>query len=96
MRRRQAANGQSAADEHSPQTIPVALRPRNVIKVVSETAQYGLPPGESKNKVHSPPAGTLNSRSVSSLSLSVKSPTKAISIGSSSSGFDRCLDAQWT
>ena len=48
MRRWQAANVQSVADEHSPVTIPVALMFRILISVISDTAQYGLPPGESK------------------------------------------------
>ena len=48
MRRWQAANGQSAAEEHSPVTMPVARRPRSRMSVISDMAQYGLPPGESK------------------------------------------------
>ena len=43
-----AAKGQSVAEEHSPVTIPVACRSRSLISVISDTAQYGLPPGESK------------------------------------------------
>ena len=34
--------------EHSPVTMPVARRPRNRMSVMSDMAQYGLPPGESK------------------------------------------------
>ena len=57
--------------------------PRNRISVVKAIAQYGLPPGESMNRVHSPFGGTLSTRSVSSASLFVRSPTSAISMGPS-------------
>ena len=38
-RRWQAANGQSAAEEHSPATTPVARRPRSVISDVRAMPQ---------------------------------------------------------
>ena len=45
---KQAEKGQTAADEHSPVTIPVVCRPRSRMTATSELAVYGLPPGESK------------------------------------------------
>ena len=38
-RRWHAANGHSAADEHSPVTMPVARRPRRLMSVISDIAQ---------------------------------------------------------
>ena len=52
IRREQAANGQRAADEHSPVTTPLARRPRSWMRDISDMPQYGLPPGESKYKMH--------------------------------------------
>ena len=39
IRRRQAAKGHSAADEHSPVTMPVARTPCNSINVISASPE---------------------------------------------------------